>query len=228
MPIIGKLIKKTTAISYKRNFNKGKEYTNQLNTLEQLLEKAQWTRFGQEFGFSDVRTSADAVEAFQSRVPITDYDKFYKEWLRLTIAGERDHTWPGRIKHFALSSGTTGSPSKRIPVTEEMIRSFQKTSLRQISTLHELDLPEELFSSSILAVGGCTKLTRKKAIHILRCKSIYQTREQNCRHQRLEYENGKNGGKSTRLECWNYCWCAQLVYYAHGKSGGAVQPKKHS
>ena len=163
MPIIGKLIKKTTAISYKRNFNKGKEYTNQLNTLEQLLEKAQWTRFGQEFGFSDVRTSADEVEAFQSRVPITDYDKFYKEWLRLTIAGERDHTWPGRITHFALSSGTTGSPSKRIPVTEEMIRSFQKTSLRQISTLHELDLPEELFSSSILAVGGCTKLTRKKA-----------------------------------------------------------------
>ena len=40
MPIIGKLLKKTTEISYKRNFNKGKEYTNQLKTLEKIVDKA--------------------------------------------------------------------------------------------------------------------------------------------------------------------------------------------
>jgi hypothetical protein len=162
MPIIGKLIKKTTAIAYKRNVNKGKEYVNQLKTLEQLLEKAEWTTFGQKHGFSEIRTSEDEVERYQQRVPLTDYEAFYREWLRLTIAGEKDHTWPGRIKHYALSSGTTGSPSKRIPVTDEMIRSFQKTGLKQFSLLHELDLPETFFASSMLAVGGCTKLTRKK------------------------------------------------------------------
>ena len=91
------------------------------------------------------------------RVPITDYEEFYVNWLKESIEGAKDHTWPGKIKHYALSSGTTGSPSKRIPVTEEMIRSFQKTSLRQISTLHELDLPETFFNASILLVGGCTK-----------------------------------------------------------------------
>jgi hypothetical protein len=162
MPIIGKLIKKTTAIAYKRNFIKGKEHVNQLKTLQQLLQKAQWTAFGQEYDFSAIRTSEDEVETYQQHVPITDYDQFYREWLRLTIAGEKDHTWPGRIKHYALSSGTTGSPSKRIPVTDEMIRSFQKTGLKQISILHELDLPEAFFASTMLAVGGCTKLTRKK------------------------------------------------------------------
>jgi phenylacetate-coenzyme A ligase PaaK-like adenylate-forming protein len=162
MPIIGKLIKKTTAIAYKRNFNKGKEYVNQLKTLEQLLEKAEWTAFGQAHHFSSIRVSEDEVKAYQQNVPITDYEKFYQEWLRLTIAGEKDHTWAGKIKHYALSSGTTGSPSKRIPVTDEMIRSFQKTGLKQISILHELDLPESFFASSMLAVGGCTKLTRKK------------------------------------------------------------------
>ena len=64
MPIIGKLIKKTTAIAYKRNFNKGKEYVNQLKTLEQLLEKAEWTSFGQKHAFSVIRTSEDEVEMY--------------------------------------------------------------------------------------------------------------------------------------------------------------------
>lgn len=162
MPIIGKLIKKTTEISYKRNFNKGKEYTNQLNTLEKLVDKAKNTNFGKKHNFSIIEQSEDPVEAYQINVPITDYEAFYDAWLLGSIQGTKDHTWPGRIKHYALSSGTTGSPSKRIPVTDEMIRSFQKTSMRQISTLHELDLPDTFFSASILAVGGSAKLTKKE------------------------------------------------------------------
>jgi hypothetical protein len=99
---------------------------------------------------------------YQENVPITDYDAFYKEWLIHSIKGERDFTWPGKIKHFALSSGTSGAPSKRIPVTDDMIRSFQKTSVKQLSTLHELELPNTFFSGQILAVGGSTKLIKKK------------------------------------------------------------------
>lgn len=161
MPIIGKLLKKTTEISYKRNFNKGKEYTNQLRTLGSLVDKSKNTNFGLHHNFHALLQQNDLVEAYQENVPITDYEEFYDNWLIDSIGGNKDHTWPGRIKHYALSSGTTGSPSKRIPVTEEMIRSFQKTSMRQISTLHELDLPDTFFSASILAVGGCSNLTKK-------------------------------------------------------------------
>lgn len=162
MPIIGKLLKKTTEISYKRNFNKGKEYVNQLKTLVSIMDKAKNTNFGLKHDFHHSLSEKDVVEEYQKRVSITDYEDFYTNWLKGSIEGLKDHTWTGKIKHFALSSGTTGSPSKRIPVTEEMIRSFQKTSLRQISTLHELDLPETFFNASILLVGGCTKLTKKK------------------------------------------------------------------
>jgi len=162
MPIIGKLLKKTTQISYKRNFNKGKEYTNQLKTLESLVDKSKNTNFGLHNNFNAIIQKNDLVDEYQHNIPITDYDEFYDNWLIGSIQGTKDHTWPGRIKHYALSSGTTGSPSKRIPVTEEMIRSFQKTSMRQISTLHELDLPDTFFSASILAVGGCSNLTRKE------------------------------------------------------------------
>lgn len=163
MPIIGKLIKKTTALAYKRGLNKGIEYSEQLKMLNKLLEKAENTNFGVAHKFGSALNSKDPVSEYQRAVPICDYDSFYKSWLRQTIAGEKDHIWPGRIKHFALSSGTTGSPSKRIPVTHEMIRSFQKTSMKQYAILHELDLPEEFFAASLLAVGGCTKLTRCKS-----------------------------------------------------------------
>jgi hypothetical protein len=161
MPIIGKLIKKTTEINYKRNFNKGKDYINQLNTLQKNIDKSKKTAFGVAHKFHEILNQEDLVELYQVHVPITEYESFYNAWLKDSIAGNKDHTWPGRIKHYALSSGTTGSPSKRIPVTEEMIRSFQKTSLRQTSTLHELDLPESFFTASILAVGGSACLVKK-------------------------------------------------------------------
>ncbi|MFN5912177.1 MAG: GH3 auxin-responsive promoter family protein [Bacteroidota bacterium] len=162
MPIIGKLLKKTTAIGYKRNFNKGKEYQDQLKLLSKLLQKAQKTKIGTHHNFTGLLQAPEIVEAFQNELPISDYEKFYDSWLKHSILGVKHNTWPGRIKFYALSSGTTGSPSKRIPVTDDMIKTFQRSSIRQITMLHELDLPDTFFNASILTVGGSTKLTKKK------------------------------------------------------------------
>jgi hypothetical protein len=160
MPIIGKLIKKTTEIGYKRNFNKGKQYADQLNTLKYLIEKAKRTKFGTRYSFDQILEGEELVEAYQKVVPVMDYDEIYSGWLNRSIQGEKDNLWPGRVRHYALSSGTTGSPSKRLPVTTQMIRSFQRTSMKQLSTLHNLDLPEEFFTASFLVVGGSSNLTK--------------------------------------------------------------------
>jgi hypothetical protein len=165
MPIIGKLIKKTNEISYKRSLNKGKEYYHQVITLVKLLEKAKNTKFGKEHLFKTALLEDEAVDAFQRNVPITEYNEYYENWLKDCIEGKRDIVWPGRIRHYALSSGTTGSPSKRIPITIQTIRSFQKTTMKQLSTLHELDLPDAFYEASILVIGGSTKL-EKKETHI--------------------------------------------------------------
>lgn len=162
MPIIGKLIKKTNEISYKRNLKVKNDKTSQSETLTALLLKAKNTAIGKQYAFSESTESEDVIEAFQKKVPIQDYDAFYTNWLKKTIEGEVDWTWPGRVKHFALSSGTTGSPSKRIPVTIQMIRNFQKASIKQLSILHELELDDSFFSAQVLAVGGSTKLTKTK------------------------------------------------------------------
>lgn len=160
MPIIGKFIKKTTEITYKRSFRKSKEFYHQVVTLVKLLEKANKTQFGRVYSFNAILNDDDIIEAFQRNVPITNYTDFYDKWLENCIQGKRDVIWPGRIRHYALSSGTTGSPSKRIPVTTQMIRSFQRTSVKQISTLHGVELSEEFYQASVLAVGGSTKLVK--------------------------------------------------------------------
>ncbi|MEN9743627.1 MAG: hypothetical protein RLZZ65_1432 [Bacteroidota bacterium] len=160
MPIIGKLIQRSTAISFKRISRKSPDYKQQLEALRSNIEVSKKTKFGLAHHFSSLLQRTDFVSRYQQQVPITDYDTFYNEWLRASIDGAKDHIWPGRIKYFALSSGTTGAPSKRIPVSTEMIRSFQRVSIRQFSILHELNLDESFYGSRVLAVGGSTKLKK--------------------------------------------------------------------
>ena len=161
MPLIGRFLKQTTALSYRKNAKKTQGYKEQVKVLQYLLSKSKTTKFGLAHNFSGI-LNEDIVHAYQCAVPIMDYDSFYRKWLKYSILGEKDNTWRGRIKYYALSSGTTGSPSKRIPVTSEMIRSFQKSSLRQLSILHNLDLPQSFYSTTVLTVGGSTKLTYKE------------------------------------------------------------------
>lgn len=158
MKIIGRLLKKTAEIGFKRNHNKGLSFDYQVKSLKFLLDKAKKTDFGKNHDFMSILKGEDMIGDFQKEVPMVDYDEFYQTWLHRSIDGLKDHTWPGQIKYYALSSGTTGSPSKRIPITNQTIKSFQKTSIRQIMTLHQMDLPVEFFQKSILVVGGSTEL----------------------------------------------------------------------
>lgn len=162
MPIIGKLLKKTTEINYNRNFKKGREHVNQFETLSKLIGKAKKTNFGKKYRFEELLENNKLIESFQKSVPITNYEEFYQNWLKQSISGEKNHIWPGRINYYALSSGTTGAASKRIPVTKQMIRSFQKTSMNQMATLYELDLSEDFYNAKMLVVGGSSKLKNKK------------------------------------------------------------------
>ena len=64
----------------------------------------------------------------------------YDKWWKRALNDEPDISWPGKIKHFALSSGTSGSPSKRIPVSSQMIRSVRKVSIEQMMSLTQMDV----------------------------------------------------------------------------------------
>jgi hypothetical protein len=158
MKFIGRIVKQTAQHEYKKTLNVNLGFDIQLDVLFNLLKKVKKTAFGKAYAINEFYKLPEVVNTFQSTIPIVDYEEFYSMWLHKTIEGERNICWPGKINYFALSSGTTGAPSKKIPVSKQMIRSFQKTSIKQITTLCQLDLPIEFFQKQVLVVGGSTKL----------------------------------------------------------------------
>lgn len=133
----------------------------QVNQLRYLLDKAKHTSFGIYYGFEDILRSNDIRREFIRKVPVYEYDDIFKRWWCRSLEGEKDICWPDRVNYFALSSGTTGSESKRIPVTKDMLHAIQKTSLQQIFSLSHYDLPVDFFEKDILLVGSTTSLEDK-------------------------------------------------------------------
>src|SRR5215217_7819574 len=84
----------------------------QVKVLKKLLRKARFTEFGQEFRFDEILLSKHPVKKFQELVPVYDYNKIYNDWWYKTLENKSDVCWPGRIKYYALSSGTSESSSK--------------------------------------------------------------------------------------------------------------------
>ena len=128
--------------------------------LKKLLRKAQYTHFGEAHGFSKLLRSKDLIGEFQKNVPVHDYNAIFKKWWYRSLNGEPFVSWPGKVKYFALSSGTSEASSKYIPVTADMLRSIQRTSVRQLLSLAQYNFPPEFFEKGkgILMLGGSTHL----------------------------------------------------------------------
>jgi len=162
MAVVGTLLKETTKVGYKFSIKRKRSLnTDQQAVLQKLLHKSEHTQFGQQYQFAEIAASENLADAFRRYVPLTNYDQFYP-WIARMRAGEKHVTYPGRVGFFALSSGTTKGSSKYIPVTDKMIRQFQKTTFEQLLNLHELNLPKEFYAAQVLTIGGSTKLTEHK------------------------------------------------------------------
>ena len=160
MPILGPIVKK--AYEFRRLPDMLRKHPDpweaQKNVLKKLLRKAQFTSFGEYYGFSDIIKHDDFTELFMERVPTFTYDTMFRKWWYRALNGESFVSWPGRVKYFALTSGTSEASSKHIPVTPDMIRAIKKVSIRQlVSSLH-FKLPIEFYEKGILMIGGSTHL----------------------------------------------------------------------
>ncbi len=136
----------------------------QLRVLKKLLKKARFTEFGQQYHFDEALLSKHPGKKFQELVPIHDYNKIYEEWWKKTLDGVPDVTWPGKIKYYALSSGTSEAASKYIPVTRELLRSNTINYVRQlISLIKYEDANKKAMTKGFLMLGGATDLKKGKA-----------------------------------------------------------------
>lgn len=99
----------------------------QRRLLRRLLHRAADTEWGRRFGFAELARAPDVVAAYQGRVPLHDYEAYRADVERMR-RGVADVTWPGRFRHFAVSSGTA-SAGKIIPVSHEMLVKNRRFSL---------------------------------------------------------------------------------------------------
>ncbi|MDZ4840189.1 MAG: GH3 auxin-responsive promoter family protein [Bacteroidota bacterium] len=132
-------------------------WLNQQKVLFKLLQRAELTTFGTEYGFEEILRSHNRVEEFRARVPIHTYETMMR-WWQMTVQGEDGVCWPGKVEYFALSSGTSSGSSKYIPVTRAMLRAMQRSSMKQIYSLAYCNLPDEFYEKNILMLGGSTNL----------------------------------------------------------------------
>lgn len=135
----------------------------QNDVLLQLLKKAKHTAFGKHYNFQKIIDSDTPQKTFASTVPYHDYNKMKEEWWHKLLDGEKDITWPDNPNYFALSSGTTGKESKRIPVTNDMISAIRQAGIDQVFALSNFDLPADFFEKEIMMLGSSTDLDEKES-----------------------------------------------------------------
>ncbi|MDI9863097.1 GH3 auxin-responsive promoter family protein [Flectobacillus sp. DC10W] len=165
MAIVGNLLKKGIGLTTVIQRKKTNHAKLQKKTLIKLLNKARFTQFGDKFNFEDIMNAAlfsddkEYYTKFKNQVPVYDYNKMYAEWWYKAHEGEKNVAWPGRVKYFALSSGTSEAASKHIPVTKDMVKAIHRTSIRQILSLGAYkNLPPQLYEKGYLMLGGSTEL----------------------------------------------------------------------
>jgi hypothetical protein len=87
-------------------------------------------------------------------VPLHSYEEI-KPYIDRLRDGEANVLWPGEIKWFAKSSGTTSDKSKFIPVSAEALEECHYRGGRDILAIYTKNYPDtRIFSGKGLTIGG--------------------------------------------------------------------------
>ncbi len=124
--------------------------------LFRLIGNAAATGWGKEYDYSSITS----VTEYQLRVPVRTYDE-YLPYIERLLRGESNLTWPGSIKWFAKSSGTTSAKSKFIPITDESLEECHYKAAKDILAIYTFNNPHtRIFSGKGLTLGGSNKINQ--------------------------------------------------------------------
>lgn len=124
---------------------------SQNKELKKIIKSAANTEWGQRYGFDKLKKSAE----WKQLLPLQDYESIKHDINRM-MKGERNILWPGRVKYFAKSSGTTSDKSKFIPVTDINHRNCHtKGGWRLLTAIYDnVKDPRIVEGKSILLAGS--------------------------------------------------------------------------
>jgi hypothetical protein len=129
----------------------------QSELLDKLLFTAKDTEIGQKFGFNQIKTYADFIK----QVPIRKYESIQNE-IERARKGEQNIFWPTKIKWFAKSSGTTGSKSKFIPVSNEALYDCHYKAVKDMLSIFVCNNEDtQMFAGKSLRLGGSSEIYKE-------------------------------------------------------------------
>ena len=118
--------------------------------LDHLIHTAKDTEYGRNHAFTSIKGYND----FISQVPVNTYEEL-KESIDRMRHGETDVLWPGRVKWYAKSSGTTNDKSKFIPVSKEGLkRMHYKGGFDAVAMYLKNNPKSRIFDGRSLILGG--------------------------------------------------------------------------
>jgi hypothetical protein len=98
------------------------------------------------------------VEQYQRRVPLRDYEAFWSNWWAPAFPHVGEVTWPGPIRYFANSSGTTQATTKRIPLSDSMLRANRFAALDVLAWHFAARPHSRMTAGDGVFLGGSTRL----------------------------------------------------------------------
>jgi len=129
--------------------------TSQQRTLKWLLARAKDTRLGKAHHFAQIRSHADFIR----QLPILSYEHLWERYWAPDFPRIANATWPGPIRYFAQSSGTSSGNTKRLPLSPDMLRANRRTAL-EVMARHQRNRRDFApFDGRILYLGGATRLS---------------------------------------------------------------------
>ncbi|MCR5130226.1 MAG: GH3 auxin-responsive promoter family protein [Prevotella sp.] len=122
----------------------------QQDVLKRLIARGCATEYGRDHGFADIHSYED----FARLVPQNSYEEL-KGFIDRMRHGEQDVLWPGRVKWYAKSSGTTNDKSKFIPVSKEGLDRIHYRGSKDCMAFYLKNNPESrMFDGKSLILGG--------------------------------------------------------------------------
>ena len=122
----------------------------QMKTLQSLLRKGADTQWGRMHQYGQVKS----YEQFARLHPVNTYEEL-KAYIERMRQGEADVLWPGTVKWYAKSSGTTSDKSKFIPVSRDGLHDTHYRGGTDAVVWYLRNYPQSrIFDGKALILGG--------------------------------------------------------------------------
>lgn len=122
----------------------------QRHALQKLVCRASSTQWGQQHKYDQIRSYED----FSVSQPVHTYEDL-KGHIDRMRQGEKDLLWPGVVKWYAKSSGTTNDKSKFIPVSKDGLNDTHYRGGTDAVVWYLRNNPQSrIFDGKALILGG--------------------------------------------------------------------------